>query len=251
MVQTMAIQDVAGATAPETPSCGAVVAVTNAQADTSRRGLAIALAEHLARATRRGVGILEADHADRDVLRRLPALREKWGPPCSVRLSRGAHVIEIDLFESTHLCLVSATSPGDLPEALLHLQSVFDLVVVDAPSRLATGHSNRWLRNLDTVVITTYATADALAGTRRFVDRVLSMPYTRELDVQVIVIGPDPIGRRSRAQTDRRVASLRPIARIPALWGAGADQNPVELTAGLDTLTAYVLAQSRRAQHSA
>jgi hypothetical protein len=253
MFQGMSIGGIAGGTSRASAAHGAVVAITNAQIDTSRRGLAVALAESLARFSNLGVGVLEADNADRDLVRRLPELRQQWGAPSTARLSRGARVVEIDVFETVNVCVVSSTLRADLPSVLERLRSALSHVVVDAPSRLgiATGLANAWVQSVDLVVVATPAAADALTRTRRFVEQLSSMPYTRHLDVQVVVCGAAPIGRRSRAQTERRLTTLRPIAHVPALWGTGAQHADACDSDGLRALTAYVLNGSRSGDSTA
>jgi hypothetical protein len=252
MLREMARDDARDLTSRDVASRTVVVAVTNARFDTARRGLAVALAEQLGRATRGGVCLLEADRGDRDVERRLPDLRRAWGRSSSVRVSRGVHVVEIDVFDHPSVCVVLPADNTDLGDAVQDLRSMFQFVVVDAPSRLdiGTGRANAWIQSVDVVVLASDIAAHALGAVRRFSAQLVSMPYTRHLDVQVVLTGNEPTGERSRRQVEQRLVPLRAIARVPALWGNAAHE-PASGAAGLEALAAHVVAHSERASRSA
>jgi hypothetical protein len=220
------------------------MAVCSARFDTAKRGIAVEIAERLARGTGAVVCLIDADDVDRDVARRLPELRQRWGTITAGSVPHAGGLVEVQLFDRVGVCVVSVPRWTVLADVLHSTRTVCRHVVVDAPPRLgiAMGRSIAWLEALDLVFVAAANSPPDVAVTKRFCEQLAVMPVARHLDVRVALTGSDPIERRAEDQVTRRLADLNLAARLPALWGRAArDRLSVRDELALDQLVTLVL----------
>ena len=221
------------------------VGISNSRLATAKRGIAVEVATQLALLANTPVCLVGADPTDRDVDRHLPRLAEAWGQPARMDITRGPHHVEIANFARSRVCAVSISDRESVEEVFPILQQRFRYVIVDAPSRagFGVGIAGVLLGWLDALVIGTGLTAGEIAETRRYLERLDSIPSAQHVDRRVLPIGDTGVGF-SEEQLELRLASLPTIGHVPRLGGGVAAHDTIaadDLRAAFRPLVQWIM----------
>jgi hypothetical protein len=224
---------------------GVSVGITNTGLGAAKRGIAVELALHIAAARGTPTCLVGADPTDRDVERRLPELMD--GGKCShMEVAKGPHTLDVAYVPHRRLFVVSLSDRTGVESVLPELRTMFDYVIIDAPSRVGSGVgiARVLLPHLDSLLIASTISAGDLALTRLYVDALAAMPNARDIDVGVVTTGHLYDSGLSAGQLERRLRPLPVVGRSPRLWGR-VSQAPAtgedDLAAALRPVVEWVL----------
>lgn len=196
---------------------GVTAGVTNSRLSAAKRGVAVALGRQLARTTGAPVCVVGADPTDRDVDRCTPALMQSDREHAAMTVTNGRRTLRTLMLPTERLCLVSVPDRLGMEAVLPEIRATYPFVIVDGPSRIGTGIgiAPTITSHLDLLLVVTALTAEELAGTRGYVERLSAIVRAQHLDVRVAASGQPVPGELSVQQVDRRLGRLPTIARLP------------------------------------
>jgi len=146
----------------------------------------------------------------------MPEILRQAGDYTRTSLREGVHSLDVTFLPGQRLCLVNLSDRVTVDSVLPRLREMFDLVVVDAPSRVGggVGIARTLPLQLDMLVIAAALNAGDLALTRLYVEQLSAMPNARGVDVHVITNGNPFTSGLSPEQLERRLRPLPVIARL-------------------------------------